>query len=43
VELAFGTEVNSTKAFEILAGVNDWRKPKAAVLTEKWQTADEEH
>ena len=41
VELAFGTEVNSTKAFALLAGVIDWLKPKAAVLTEKWQTSDE--
>jgi hypothetical protein len=40
-QLAFGTEVNSTKAFALLAGVIDWLKPKAAVLTEKWQTADE--
>lgn len=41
-QLAFGTEVNSTKAFALLAGVIDWLKPKAAVLTEKWQTAHEE-
>jgi hypothetical protein len=40
-QLAFGTEVNSTKAFALLAGVIDWLRPKAAVLTEKWQTADE--
>jgi hypothetical protein len=40
-QLAFGTEVNSTKAFALLSGVIDWLKPKAAVLTEKWQTADE--
>lgn len=40
-QLAFGTEVNSTKAFALLAGVIDWLKPKAAVSTEKWQTAHE--
>ena len=40
-QLAFGTKVNSTKAFALLAGVIDWLKPKAAVLTEKWQTGDE--
>ena len=40
-ELAFGTEVNSTKAFALLGGVIDWLKPKAAALTEKWRTEDE--
>ena len=40
-QLAFGTEVNSTKAFALLSGVIDWVKPKAAILTEKWQTVDE--
>lgn len=40
-QLAFGTEANSTKAFALLAGVIDWLKPKAAVLTEQWQTAYE--
>jgi hypothetical protein len=39
-QLAFGTEVNSTKAFALLSGVIDWLGPKAAVLTEKWRTAD---
>jgi hypothetical protein len=34
-QLAYGTEVNSTKAFALLAGVVDWLRPKAAVLTEK--------
>ena len=40
-ELEYGTEVNSTKAFALLGGVIDWLKPKAAALTEKWQTEDE--
>ena len=40
-QLAFGTEVNSTKAFALLAGVIDWLKPRAAILTEKWQTEGE--
>jgi hypothetical protein len=39
-QLAYGTEVNSTKAFALLSGVIDWLKPKAALLTERWQTAD---
>lgn len=29
-QLAFGTEVNSTKAFALLSGVIDWLKPKVA-------------
>jgi len=29
-QLAYGTEVNSTKAFALLSGVIDWLKPKAA-------------
>jgi hypothetical protein len=40
-QLAFGTKVNSTKAFALLASVIDWLKPKAAALTEKWQTEAE--
>lgn len=40
-QLAFGTEVNSTKAFALLSGLIDWVKPKAAVLTEKWQAEHE--
>jgi hypothetical protein len=40
-QLAYGTEVNSTKAFALLSGVIDWLKPKAALLTAKWQTADD--
>lgn len=40
-QLAFGTEVNSTKAFALLSGVIDWVKPRAAVLTEKWHAAEE--
>lgn len=40
-QLEYGTEVNSTKAFALLGGVIDWLKPKAAALTEKWQTEDE--
>lgn len=40
-QLAFGTEVNSTKAFALLSGVIDWLKPKAAVLTENWNTEHE--
>lgn len=40
-QLTYGTEVNSTKAFALLAGVIDWLKPKAAALTDKWQTDDE--
>lgn len=38
---AFGTEINSTKAFALLAGVLEWLKPKASILTEKWQIEDE--
>lgn len=40
-QLEYGTEVNSTKAFALLASVIDWLKPKATALTEKWQTEDE--
>jgi hypothetical protein len=36
---AFGTVVNSTKAFALLSGVIEWLAPKAKVLTEKWQAA----
>jgi len=39
--LAFGTETNSTKAFALLAGVLEWLKPKAAVLTETRQAEHE--
>ncbi len=38
---AFGTETNSTKAFALLAGVLEWLRPKAAVLTETWQAEHE--
>ena len=38
---AFGTETNSTKAFALLAGVLDWLKPKAALLTNRWQAEHE--
>ena len=38
--LAFGTETNSTKSFALLSGVLEWLKPKAAILSERWQ---EEH
>jgi hypothetical protein len=41
VELGFGTEVNSTKAFALLSGVIDWVRPRAAILTEGWQAAAE--
>jgi hypothetical protein len=37
--LAFGTETNSTKAFALMAGVLEWLKPRAAVLTAGWQAA----
>lgn len=40
-QLAFGTEVNSTKAFALLAGVIDWLTPKAALLTERWRSEGE--
>ena len=40
-QLAYGTETNSTKAFALLAGVLEWLKPKAAALTEQWQSEDE--
>jgi hypothetical protein len=40
-QLGFGTEVNSTKAFALLSGVIDWVKPRAAILTDGWQAADE--
>jgi hypothetical protein len=36
-DLAYGTEVNSTKAFALLSGVIDWLKPRAATLTQKRQ------
>lgn len=39
-QLAYGTEINSTKAFALLSGVIEWLKPKAAVLTERWQVAE---
>lgn len=39
--VAFGTKTNSTKAFALLSGVLEWLKPKAAALTEKWQTQRE--
>ena len=39
--LAFGTETNSTKAFALISGVLEWLKPKAAVLTERWQAEHE--
>ena len=39
--LAFGTETNSTKAFALLSGALEWLKPKAAVLTERWQAEHE--
>jgi hypothetical protein len=31
-QLAYGTEVNSTKAFALLSGVIDWLKPKGRPL-----------
>jgi hypothetical protein len=34
---AFGSATNSTKAFALLSGVLEWLRPKAFVLTEKWQ------
>jgi hypothetical protein len=39
--LAFGTETNSTKAFALMAGVLEWLKPRAVVLTERWQAEHE--
>ena len=39
--LAFGTETNSTKAFALMAGLLEWLKPRAAVLTERWQAEHE--
>jgi hypothetical protein len=39
--VAFGTETNSTKAFALLAGLLEWLKPRAAVLTDQWQAAHE--
>jgi hypothetical protein len=37
----FGTEVNSAKAFALMAGVVEWLTPRAAQLTERWQAEDE--
>ena len=40
--LAFGTRVNSTKAFALVAGVIEWLQPRAESLTERWQREHEE-
>jgi hypothetical protein len=37
----YGTETNSTKAFARLSGVLEWLKPKAAILTDRWQAEHE--
>jgi hypothetical protein len=39
--LGYGTETNSTKAFALLSGVLEWLKPKAAMLTKRWQAEHE--
>lgn len=39
--LVFGTDVNSTKAFALLASVLEWLKPKALEVTERRQAEHE--
>ena len=38
---AFGTETNSTKGFALMAGLLDWLRPRAKVITAQWQAAHE--